>query len=303
MTIKSRFSLSLFLVLAAVQVQVQVQAAEIYTTVFNVIESKNTEKVLLVLSGADGRIYRAPKTEANVKLLKSLTGQFVKLSFADNKNITNVRSVYPGEVDPSTEDLNHFRYNELRQFAPTELQSKEEATELFNSMINDGDRKRSQCFKRAHIWSYDLWSNLGINSQKIFIFYTPRYSIIEDFDWWFHVAPLVNVKGEDFVMDGTFMQKPVTVTEWKNFFVKSPKVNCGTMEHYSEYKNNQWSRLCYLMKTPMYILSPLDIENRDFNGIEKNHWILDELQDARRAFKNFQDAYEGLDSGKPTKTY
>ncbi len=70
-----------------------------------------------------------------------------------------------------------------------------------------------------------------------------------------------------------------------------------------DYEKGQMKRLCYLMKVPMYYFSPLDIENRDKNGIEKNHWVLEELQDARRAFKNYDETYEGYDTGKPTITH
>ena len=75
------------------------------------------------------------------------------------------------------------------------------------------------------------------------------------------------------------------------------------IEKYNQYEDHQWEKLCYLMKVPMYYLSPLDIENRDKGQAPKTHWVLEELQDARRAFKNYQDSYEGLDTGKPTITY
>ncbi len=57
------------------------------------------------------------------------------------------------------------------------------------------------------------------------------------------------------------------------------------------------------MYTPMYYFSPLDIQARDINGVERNNWVLEELQDARRAFKNYETIYEGLDTGKKTITY
>jgi hypothetical protein len=277
------------------------RADEIFTTVFNVIESQRTERIL-VLSAADGRVYKTRKSEENLKYFKSFIGKVVKLSF-NNDQITNIRRAGANEIDPTVMDLNHFEYNQLRKFAPSDLQSTEEATELFNSMLNDGDRRRSQCFKRAHIWAYDMWSKLGLSTQKVFIFYTQRYIQLEDFEWWFHVAPLVVVRGEDYVLDGTFMKKPITLKGWKDYFIKSEKVNCPLIKNYQEYSKNQWKRLCFLMKTSMYYFSPLNIENRDVNKIERNHWVLEELQDARRAFKNYEATYEGLDTGKPTITH
>lgn len=301
MTNKSR----LILVMSILFLQNVAKAETIFTTVFNVFESKKTER-LLVLSAADGRIYKTNKTKESEELMKSLIGRIVKLDFevyGSEAVITSIRQAYNNEVDAKIYDLNHFRYNQLRTFAPTDLQSYEKADELFKNMLNDGDRSRSQCFKRAHMWSYDMWSKLGVYSQKIFMFYTKRYQILEEFDWWFHVAPLVVVNGEDYVMDGTFMTKPTKVKEWNNYFLKTDKITCPEISNYQQFEDGHWNRLCFVMKVPMYVFRPLDIENRDKRGIERNHWVIEELQDARRAFKNFEEVYEGLDTGKPTKTH
>lgn len=282
-----------------------VKAETIYTTVFNVFESIKTER-LLVLSGVDGRIYKTFKNEEQLKRMKSLVGKVVRLDYTTNGKeavITNIQLAQPNEVDTRTMDLNFFQYNQLREFAPTDLQSVEKTTKIFNNMLNDGDKGRSQCFKRAHMWSYDMWSKLGVQSEKLFIFYTKRYAILEDFEWWFHVAPMVTVAGEEYVMDGTFMTKPITVKEWKDYFIKTDKITCPVIDKYQDFENNQWNRLCYLMKVPMYYFSPLDIEARDKKGIERNHWILEELQDARKAFKNWEEVYEGLDTGKFVRKY
>ena len=281
------------------------KAETVYTTVFNVFESTMTERIL-VLSGVDGRIYKTVKNEANLNRMKSMVGRIVRLDYNINGKeavITNIQLANPNEVDARTMDLNRFQYNQLREFAPTDLQTVEKATEIFDKMLNDGDKGRSQCFKRAHMWAFDMWSKLNISSEKLFIFYTKRYAILEDFEWWFHVAPMVTVAGEEYVMDGTFMQKPITVKEWKDYFIKSDKITCPVVDKYQDFENNQWNRLCYLMKVPMYYFSPLNIENRDKQGTERNHWMLDELQDARRAFKNWEENYEGYDNGKKTTKF
>jgi hypothetical protein len=278
----------------------------IITTVFNVLDSQRSNRILL-LSGVDGRVYRAARSEANLKHLRDFTGQVVSLTFTDNGResiINSINPVDPRSIDPFTMDLNHFQYSELRKFAPTDLQSYKEAETVFKGMLNDGDRSRSQCFKRAHIWSYDMWSKLGIFSQKVFIFYTQRFiQLDKDAKWWFHVAPMVVAGGTEYVMDGTFMQKPITVREWQDHFIKSNKITCPVIEDYQIYAKNQWNRLCFLMKVPMYYFRPLDIEQRDAQGTLRNHWILEELQDARRAFKGFERTYEGLDTGRPTVTH
>ena len=300
-------SIKQWLLVIAMLFSLGVQAGEIITTVFNVLDVKDPEKkALLVLSGVDGKVYRSVKNEETTKYLKSLTGQVVKLNFATEGTKNFIVSIVPvarGEVDETVYDLNHFQYNELRKFAPTNLQSLDDAKKIFDDMLNDGDKNRSQCFKRAHMWAFDMWSKMGINSQKIFMFYTARYQIVDEFDWWFHVAPMVTAGGVDYVMDGTFMNKPVTVKEWTDYFMKTSKINCPAITNYKEYEENQWTKLCYTMKTPMYYFRPLDMELRDKQGVKKNHWVLPELQDARRAFKGWEETYEGLDTGKSTTKY
>ena len=276
------------------------KAETIYTTVFNVFESVKNER-LLVLSGIDGRVYKTDRSEETLKRLSSMIGQVVKLDYrlsGEEAIITNIRVAFNNEVDTRTLDLNHFQYDQLRTFAPTDLKTYEKAVEVFKNMLNDGDKSRSQCFQRAHMWSYDMWSKSNIFSEKIFAFYTKRYQILEDWNWWFHVAPLVTAGGVEYVMDGTFMKKPTQVKEWLNFFLRTDKITCPEITTYQEFEEGHWKRLCYVMKVPMYYLRPLDMENRDKKGELRNHWILEELQFARKAFKGWEKTYEGFDTGK-----
>lgn len=285
--------------------QSMAKAETVYTTVFNVFESIKSEK-LLVLSGIDGRVYKTHNGEENLERLASMVGQVVKLDYRMNGEeaiITNIRIAFANEVDRKTLDLNHFQYDQLRTFAPTDLKNYDEALKVFNNMLNDGDKGWSQCFQRAHMWSFDMWSKLNIFSQKIFVFYTKRYQILEEWNWWFHVAPMVTAGGVDYVMDGTFMKKPTEVKEWLNYFLRTDKITCPEITTYQEFENGHWKRLCYVMKVPMYYLRPLDMENRDKNGELRNHWILEELQFARKAFKNWKETYEGLDTGKRDRKF
>ena len=290
---------------AALFVQNAARAESLVTSVFNVYESKKSETIL-ILSGADGRIYKTAKSKKNLEYMKAFKGQIVELSYqmrGEEAFIDGIRKVGPSEVNPQEYDLNHFQYNQLRQFAPTDLQSKEKVDELFTTMLNDGDKRRSQCFKRAHVWAYDMWAKSKISSEKIFLFYTERYRFLQEEKWWFHVAPVVTSGGMKYVMDGTFMEKPMEVKAWTDFFIKTDKITCPAIKDITQFEKNQWSRLCYTMTVPMYHLSPLDIAERDQKGVKRNNWIIEELQDARRAFKGYESTYEGLDTGKETITY
>ena len=103
-------------------------------------------------------------------------------------------------------------------------------------------------------------------------------------------------------MDKTFTKAPATIPEWKKKFMKDG-ITCEMINNYSEYESRPWNRLCFLMKVPMWYFRPADIRDRDYKGVEKNSWDLTELQDARRAFKGWEDTYEALDTGKRTITH
>ena len=50
-------------------------------------------------------------------------------------------------------------------------------------------------------------------------------------------------------------------------------------------------------------LGALSVRDRDKRGIDRNHWVLEELQDARKSFKKWDEVYEGLDTGKRVRKF
>lgn len=288
----------LMIALAFAMCSFQALAAETLTTIVSVVDSLKTQR-LLVLSGVDGRVYKTDTSPEMKKYLESFINLPVTITYQEmgaERIITNVAAMSAAQVQGL--DLNYFAINLDRDDRPTDIGSLERAQKIFKS-LNDGDKSRSQCFKRAHIWSWDMWTKHGITSQKIYMFYTRRYIQLEDFDWWFHVAPMVVANGVELVMDKTFTSEPTTVPEWKKKFMKS-EVKCNEIKKYAQYEDHQWNRLCYIMKTSMYYFRPLDMRRRDEQGIHKKNWVLMELQDARRAFGDGESIYEGLDTGKRT---
>lgn len=288
----------LIIALAFVVCSFQAFALETTTNVVSVIDSMKTKR-LLVLSGVDGAVYKTDTSREMKAYLESMINLPVTISYqvaGSERIITNISPLSSAQTQGL--DLNFFAINLDRDDRPTDIGSLERAQRIFKN-LNDGDKSRSQCFKRAHIWSWDMWTNHGITSQKIYMFYTRRYIQLEDFDWWFHVAPMVVADGVELVMDKTFTKEPTTVPEWKKKFMKS-EVKCNEITKYAEYEDHQWNRLCYIMKTPMYYFRPFDIRRRDEQGIVKKNWVLMELQDARRAFSDGATIYEALDTGKRT---
>lgn len=280
----------------------QAFAGQVTTNVVAVVDSGRTERVL-VLSSVDGRVYKAERTKELRSYLESLKGQNVSITYSESGTERIIQTVTP--VGAVSQDLDMFAHNPDRDFVPTDVGSVERATALFNSLDNT-NKDRSQCFKRAHMWSFDLWQRLGINTTKQFIFYTTRFQQMEDFDWWFHVAPAVKVNGETYVIDRgfDFINGPLKVNDWKAKVSPSLRnTTCPVITHYDQYENGRWSRLCYFREMPMHYFRPADIRDLDRRGTIKTGWELEELQDARRAFENGDKTYEALDTGRSTITH
>lgn len=127
--------------------------------------------------------------------------------------------------------------------------SSHEMQAMWNSMRTDVDG--DDCYRRAHIWAYDLNREFNANSAKVFLHYSRKWALQlakadavrgihpvlrrasrERNYWGYHVAPMVKVDGKDMVLDRhlslpyniqfpytyeeayTFQKKPATVEEW-----------------------------------------------------------------------------------------
>lgn len=122
--------------------------------------------------------------------------------------------------------------------------------------------KNDDCYRRAHIWAYEMWRSFGVKSTKIFMHYTNKWNYELDamggefygrvfgkirkktFDapgitwrtrsmvrsnitWDYHVAPMIKVEGKDVVMDRTlrlaYDAKPGSYTEEQGWnLIKRP---------------------------------------------------------------------------------
>jgi hypothetical protein len=98
--------------------------------------------------------------------------------------------------------------------------------------------KGKDCFKRAMLWSYKLNRKYNVQSKKVFMHYTDKFNhelddqgrngvgarlgrLFSSNDGWdFHVAPLVNIDGEDLVLDPHLRNKPETIEAWVDFLTE-----------------------------------------------------------------------------------
>ena len=120
----------------------------------------------------------------------------------------------------------------MEGFEPTNI-SKTKMNQIWRTM--EDSFKGKDCYRRAHIWAYDMYQREGVKSRKLFLHYTNKWNFELDtmggefsgwfrkvkqlsFDvggisnrnrnmvrtnitWDYHVAPLVTVEGEDMILD------------------------------------------------------------------------------------------------------
>lgn len=172
-------------------------------------------------------------------------------------------------------------------YFPTIISSEAKANEIFNQMVHK--QKTSECFNRAHAWTYSLRKEQNIYSSKAWLFFTRKYIRRFDFPWWFHVAPMFHVSEGNQVVervaDKKYASKVLPMKKWTDIFMRN-KMDCPLIENYSDYADYPETGWCYIMKTNMYYYQPIDIENFENDGVEKTSWNFFEVQQA------FRDALE-----------
>ncbi len=103
---------------------------------------------------------------------------------------------------------------------------------LFKSM----DRKfikpsKSICSNRALMWANDFKRIYNLDTGKIFLFYTKINEEPGVKTWWYHVAPVVNERGNLFVLDAGFagwVTSPMIPGDWLKKFAES--TNCKEIQ-------------------------------------------------------------------------
>src|SRR5690606_27145259 len=116
------------------------------------------------------------------------------------------------------------------------LRSMAEARSVFHSQ-DPNMKSCSQCFQRAQLWSYELWTGRGIKTAKVFLFFTHRYIRNYDYGWWFHVSPFILVNNKELVLDRTFTGGPLSMKQWTDVFMRN-NARCPTVARYSDYWDN-----------------------------------------------------------------
>lgn len=147
-------------------------------------------------------------------------------------------------------------------YEPTTVTSTE-AGNIFRRMRRDY-QNQSQCYNRAHIWTYEEFKKTGLKSMKVFLFFTSRYIRNYRYKWWFHVSPMVSTDDGDLVLDRRYTSGPRLKDTWTKNFIYSGR-KCPVVYNYYDYRNHQQEEDCYMIPTSMYFWQPWNIQSRD-NG-------------------------------------
>lgn len=144
----------------------------------------------------------------------------------------------------------------------------------------DQDKKTSQCYDRAHVWTYFSLIKHGVHLPKMWLFFADHYIRAYRFKWWFHVAPyaLVNMRGQvnERIMDRKFFSYPLKVKLWTDLFMEN-KNSCKEVELYTDYSEHPDENDCYLIRSTPYFWQPRDLERYAKKGTDKKDYVLKEV--------------------------
>jgi hypothetical protein len=178
--------------------------------------------------------------------------------------------------------------NASETYHPSILKNLHHARALFYEARTDA-KEDSQCFNRAHVWTYEWRTTKNLYSSKTWIFFTRKFIRKYKFEWWFHVAPMVHVivDGEvkERIMDIKYARGPLSLKDWTNIFIRDQS-DCPVVEKYTDQANYPESGSCFVMKSNMYYYQPVDLEKEELTGVIKSRWLGTEVRQA------YLEAYE-----------
>lgn len=237
------------------------------------------EDFLLLTSGHVAWVKNSNLKSQNKMLEARLKGQWVNITLNDKHELEHLEVIASPKND---KNLFSAELTAEENYTPTVIESVEVAKSYFHEARYVS--KDSQCYNRAHIWSFEWFLKHNVNSNKTWIFFTRRYIRKFKFEWWFHVSPSVAVRESDGVvreklMDAKYARGPINLKQWTDIFMRDD-ANCPVVKTYSDYANYPESGSCYTMRSSMFYYQPYDIESKETWGTSKSNWYDVEIKAA-----------------------
>jgi hypothetical protein len=284
-------SLSWMIVLSSLN---SVHAATITTYLKEVITPQESQGDALVLAWTDGAIYRISKD--NAELIARAQAAVKNNERIDLVTYHETVSIDAIQAHALANDLQHDIIKDdpvppapAAEYIPTVISGRNNLYAYWKAIRSDrGFKERSQCYQRAEYWAHEMDVRWGIKSQKAFLFFTRKYITQYNYDWWFHVAPLViyndGTANYDAVYDKTYGPGGVIpFQEWTKMFVQAQGGICPVISKYTDYSEHEWESYCYVRKVPMYYYQPKNVQALDAQGTQVTGWIQWELNNANEA--------------------
>lgn len=242
-------------------------------------QTMNDDVIVLLKGGEVARLDRKDAMLVDFLQDAELHDQWLRVTMDEKQKITAVKLTNP---PPALENFEAVEV--IQEYIPSVLESFESAKTIFKAARHNN--KESQCFNRAHVWSYDWRLKHNLYSSKAWLYFTVKYireNTAREFKWWFHVAPmvLVNIEGKirERIMDRRYFNGPVSIQRWTNFFIDDKSI-CPVVTVYSDYADYPENGYCFLQKSSMYYYQPLDLELHERFGTPRNMWMEKEIKDS-----------------------
>ena len=239
-------------------------------------QSKDDEVLLFMENGHVVKFHNDTDLGMSRSEMDHMKGRTVSVDADQERYITHLELHRPSEISDSLPE------NEIiQEFVPTTIANMSVAKSYFKEARYNP--KESQCFNRAMVWSYEWWRKHSLKSKKMMIYFTRSYIRRYNFEWWFHIAPLVNVMNEGTVvermMDIKYSSGPLEIRKWTNLFMKND-AECRIITKYSDFADNPYTGECYLQRTNMYTYQPADLQMEEAWGYKKENFIMNEVRGA-----------------------
>lgn len=272
-----------FLLVILFYISSTVSAESIVSTQIHDIDMGQVgERPLVFLS--TGQVVGIPADDkSSLEMMRTALSKkaWLVLKLNDQREIIEMKEVLP---PPSAlkSFRKSFQIEDSAPYTPSILKNLDVARAYFYDARTD-HKKESQCFNRAHVWSYEWRTKNNLYSSKAWLFFTRKFIRKYNFEWWFHVAPMVHVVVDgvvkERVMDIKYARGPVKLKQWTDIFMRD-NADCPVVDKYSDHANYPESGSCFVMKSSMYYYQPVDLEMNEIMGFEKTRWQEAEVKHA-----------------------
>lgn len=243
-------------------------------------QSPKDDVLVLLTSGHVAKLNQSSQFlyQKSVRLEKNKT--WFKIRLDDDRYIMDLEPVETTEpVQVRTMEKSASAVNFT--YVPTTIADMNTATSYHRKARHSP--KDSQCFNRGQVWTYEMWRNHSVKSNKIWIYFSRTYIRRYNFEWWFHIAPLVNVMHEgkvvERVMDSKYSRGPLDLQRWSNIFMRNNAV-CNVITKFSDYADYPYTGECYYQRSNMYVYQPADLQMNEAWNYTKTNWNMDEVRGA-----------------------